>query len=112
MYNIGGLEAMGEYYSIKNDNNLTSGSETSNAYYGLLTYTFADKWGPYFLYEKMDIKAADPYFSALGSSDVTKTHGGLRYDISYRSSVKAEVSHVKWASDDWNQYDVQWGLAF
>jgi hypothetical protein len=113
MYMGDALGLMGEYYAITDEDNIGgAGSKTSNAYYALVTYTIAERWIPYVLYENMDIQEADPYFISLGSSDVTKTHGGLRYNITYKSTVKAEFTRVEWGDEDWNSYAVQWSLAF
>jgi hypothetical protein len=112
LYNLGDLDLMGEYYSIKNKDKIGTASNTTSLYYGLISYTVAYKWVPYLLYENMSVKEADPYFIALGSADVKKTIGGLRYNITYRSSVKAEYRDVSWGNDDWNEYGLQWALAF
>ncbi|MBI4715861.1 MAG: hypothetical protein HY760_08000 [Nitrospirae bacterium] len=113
MYTLGNLDLMGEYFSIKDSDNNTSGDYTSNAYYGLISYTVADRWVPYLLYEKMSVTESDPYFAALGTPDVQKSVAGLRYNLSYRSSIKAEFRGVEWEGmGDWNEYGVQWALAF
>ena len=121
-YDLENLRLMGEYISIKDNDNTTgdAGSNTSSAYYGLISYALTDKWVPYLVYENMSVKSEpgeDPFFIALRSldvtsKDVTKTIGGIRYNISHMSSVKAEVRKVEWGDLDWNEYGVQWALAF
>ena len=113
MYTLGNLDLMGEYFSIKDEDKIgAAGDNTSNAYYGLISYTVADRWVPYLLYENMSVTETDPYFAALGTADVQKSVVGLRYNLSYRSSIKAEFRGVEWGSDDWNEYGIQWSLAF
>ncbi|MBI5746055.1 MAG: hypothetical protein HZA13_03525 [Nitrospirae bacterium] len=114
IYSTGNIDLMGEYFSIKDKDNIGSaGSNTSNAYYGLISYTIADRWIPYLLHENMSVKSdKDPYFIALGSTDVRKTTLGLRYNLSYRSSLKAEWRDVDRADGKWNEYGFQWAIAF
>ena len=115
-YSPGNIDLMGEYFSIKDKDNIGSGkSNTSSAYYALVSYTFAGKWIPYLLYENMSLKngqGEDPYFLALGTKDVKKTTAGLRYNINIRSSVKAEWRNVERGDANWNEYGFQWGLSF
>ncbi len=113
-YGFENLELMGEYISIRDDDNTSggAGSNTSSAYYGLISYALTDRWVPYLVHEDLSVKEEDPYLIALGSSDVTKTIGGIRYNISHRSSVRAEVRKVESGDLDWNEYEVQWALAF
>jgi len=112
-YSIGDLGLAGEYFSIKDENNAPGGgSDTNDAYYGLITYTFRDRWIPYLMYENMSTDMDDPYFRSLGIEDVTKWTAGLRYNINYRSSLKGEFRSVEKGDKDWNEYAIQWALAF
>lgn len=110
------LELMGEYFSIRDKDKLSgSGTHTNHAYYGLLSYALTDRWVPYLLYETKSVKSAageDPYFIALGASDVTKAIGGIRYNLTPKSSVRAEARRVRREDFDWNEYAVQWAIRF
>ena len=117
-YSIADVGLMGEYFSIANKDNIADDSFTSSAYYALLTYSIKDKWIPYVMYENMTADDEDPYFVALGTSDITRVSGGLRYNINYRSSIKGEIRSndqediVKDDTWTWTEYAVQWALAF
>lgn len=112
-YSIGPVGIAGEYFSIKDEDNTTDSSDSNNAYYGLITYTYKDRWIPYLMYENMAAEEDDdPYFISLGVQDLTKTTFGLRYNINYRSSIKGEFRSVEKGDEDWNEYAVQWALAF
>ncbi|MBI5756717.1 MAG: hypothetical protein HZA12_07305 [Nitrospirae bacterium] len=111
-YSTGNVDIAGEYFAINDNDELLDKDYNSNAYYGLITYTFKEKWVPYLLYEKMSVKGDDPYFDFLNTKDITKTTLGLRYNITYRSSVKGEVRSVEKGGSDWNEFAVQWALAF
>lgn len=111
-YAIANVDIAGEYFSIKNKDAGTDKEYTNSAYYGLITYTYKEKWIPYLMYENKAIKEADPYFISLGSLDTEETTVGLRYNINYRSSLKGEYRNITDGSVDWNEYSAQWGLAF
>jgi len=111
MYSPGNVNISGEYFAIGNKSE-SDKKYNSNAYFGLITYALTEKWVPYLLYDNMSIKKDDPYFKALKTKDVTKTTLGLRYNISYRSSVKGEVRAVEKDNNDWNEFALQWALAF
>jgi len=113
-YSIADVGLMGEYFSIANKDNIADDSFTSSAYYALLTYSIKDKWIPYVMYENMTADDEDPYFVALGTSDITRVSGGLRYNINYRSSIKGEIrsNDQEVIDDTWTEYAVQWAIAF
>jgi hypothetical protein len=116
-YGRGSLDLKGEYFSIRDKDKLSggSGTHTSHAYYGLLSYTLADRWVPYLMYEAMSVKSAageDPYFIVLDASDVIKAIGGIRYNLTPKSSIRGEARRVKWGNFDWNEYAVQWAIGF
>lgn len=111
------LGLTGEYFTVRDKDMLSggSGTHTSHAYYGLLSYTLADRWVPYLMYETMSVKngaAQDPYFFVLGVSDVTKAIGGIRYNLTPRSSIRGEARRVKWGDFNWDEYAVQWAIGF
>ncbi len=115
IYAISNIDFMGEYFSIKDKDEAATnlGSFTNSAYYGLVRYTYKDKWVPYILWEHLSAKENDPYLTSLGKNfDNTESMLGLRYNINYRSSVKVEGRAVKADNVDWNEYAVQWALAF
>ena len=114
MYEADKILFLGEYYAIQ-DKDLREGgvgSNTNSAYYALLSYALTPRWVPYAMYEAMALKEADPYVIALGARDLTELAGGVRFNISWRSSVKAEVRSVNRDDNRWAEYAVQWALGF
>ncbi len=114
-YSAGNIDLAAEYFSISDDDNSTAtnaGSNTSDGYFVLARYIIAEKWIPYILYDKMSVSDEDPYFIALGTKDVSKTSVGIRFNINYRSCIKGEFRSVERGDSDWNEYGVQWALAF
>lgn len=111
-YSRENVDLAGEYFSIKDEDNELGGSYTNDGYYGLITYTFKDRWVPYLMYEDMSVDGVDPYIRSLDARDVTKLTLGLRYNINYRSSLKGEFRSVEKDDNDWSEYAVQWALAF
>jgi len=113
MYSTGNLSLSGEYFTIINSDEVTSKDYDVNAYYGLITYSLMDKWIPYVMYETLSVEEADPYVVSLGSVDTEKLTAGLRYNISYSSSIKGEYRDIiDKDGKDWNEFAVQWALAF
>lgn len=116
MYSFSKLYLLGEYFSMQNKDNIISsnaGSNISHAYYGLVTYTYQDKWVPYLLYAVSLKNKADPYLISLGAvNDHRNLSAGLMYNISYRSCVKGEIRSIKDGNTNWNEYALQWALAF
>ena len=121
-YANGPLGLAAEYFTI-NDKDEVSVDEddfSNNAYYGLITFTLMEKWVPYVMYENLSVKEDDPYMMALEiGRDTEELTVGLRYNINYRSSVKVEfrdiINERNVAEDkdaNWNEYAVQWALAF
>ncbi|MBI3994536.1 MAG: hypothetical protein HY349_01035 [Nitrospirae bacterium] len=111
------LELTAEYYAIRDKDRSAAGGGTrvSQAYYALLSYMIGDRWVPYFMYESMSVKSAageDAYLIALAASDTTKTIAGVRYELSSKSSLRAEARKVRWGDFDWNEYGLQWAVGF
>lgn len=119
-YDIGNAGLSGEYFTIQNKDNSGGGTKTSSAYYGLATYSINDTFIPYVMYDNISADQSDPYFKSLGTQDISKLTAGLRYNISYRSSIKGEFRAVDKRNaptpdkknDSWNEYAIQWALAF
>lgn len=113
-YANGPLGLAAEYFTINDKDEATDDDFTNNAYYGLITYTLMEKWVPYVMYENLSVKEADPYMAALEiGRDTEELTAGLRYNINYRSSVKAEYRDIiDEGGADWSEFAVQWALAF
>jgi len=112
-YATGPLSLAAEYFTI-NDKEESGDDFSNNAYYGLITYTLREKWVPYVMYENLSVKEADPYMAALEiGRDTEELTAGLRYNITYRSSVKGEYRDIiDEGGADWSEFAVQWALAF
>jgi len=117
-YANGPLGLAAEYYTINDKDEATEDDFSNNAYYGLITYTFMEKWVPYVMYENLSVKDSvgdeDPYMAALEiGRDTEELTVGLRYNINYRSSVKGEYRNIiDEGGADWNEVAFQWALAF
>ncbi|MFQ5454638.1 MAG: outer membrane protein [Nitrospirota bacterium] len=112
-YKRNGAEFIAEYYNIKDKDKLGSDDFTNNAYYIQGGYRLIEKFTPYLRYENFSDKDNDPYMIALGRKDSIRWIGGIKYDIMYRSAIKAEYRSI----DDEdkkkvNEYAVQWTFAF
>lgn len=118
IYDVGNTDLSGEYFIIQNKDNSPGGkSRTSSAYYVLATYSINDTFIPYLMFDKTAADQSDPYFKSLNTQDISKLTAGLRYNISYRSSIKAEfrtldMSDPNKKNDTWDEYAIQWALAF
>ncbi|MBI5194251.1 MAG: hypothetical protein HZA08_12545 [Nitrospirae bacterium] len=110
-YTLGNIDLSGEYFSIKNKNH-GGMTDTNNAYYGLATYSINDRFIPYLMYDKVLVDHDNPYSKSLGTQDTVNLTAGVRYNINYRSSIKGELRNIDMSGDDWNEYAVQWSLAF
>jgi hypothetical protein len=114
-YLANNIEALGEYYAW--DHDFTGGTSSSSAYYVQLGYLVNGVWTPYIRYESLDAEN-DPYFDAVGMTTGTDRQKnialiGVRYDLNYRSALKAEWRAI---DDDYdgsfNEGAVQWSFSF
>jgi hypothetical protein len=118
-YLANNIEFLAEYYSWNNDSATNNNSTDSSAYYVQIGYLIMDQFTPYARYESLDAKS-DPYFDAVGMTavgvDRTKSIAtfGVRYDINYRSALKAEVRAIDDPDMDgaYNEETVQWSFSF
>lgn len=107
------VEIIGEYYIIKDEDKFGASNDySSSAYYAQVGYLIGEEFLPYLRYEKTSIDENDPYFSVLGTKDTETMIGGLRYNISPASSLKAEVRGVDNGTDKFEEYAIQWAAAF
>ncbi len=113
-YTRGPVSLAGEYFTINDKDELSDDDYNNSAYYGLITYAVKNKWVPYIMYENLSVKEDDPYMRSLAiGRDTEELTLGIRYNINYRSSVKAEYRDIiNEGGDEWSEYAVQWALAF
>lgn len=113
VYTKGPLGMAAEYFRIE-DKSKSAGDFTNTAYYGLIKYSIKEKWEPYLMYEKLSVGDDDPYMSVLQAGiDNKEMTLGLRYNISYRSSLKGEYRNIiDEGGKDWDEVALQWALAF
>ncbi len=112
------IEFMSEVYNWINDTQGATKESGSVAAYGQLGYLIGERTTPYIRYEYLDA-TADAYFNAVGMTVggldrlKTVTTVGVRYDINYRSALKAEYRAIDDQVDGAvNQGAVQWSFAF
>ena len=112
-YFAGNVEFIGEYYIINDgDKFVGSNDYSSSAYYAQGGYLIGEEFLPYLRYEKTSVDENDPYFTVLSTKDTETMIGGLRYNISPASSLKAEVRGVDNGTDKFEEYAIQWAAAF
>ncbi|MDO8413894.1 MAG: hypothetical protein Q7S51_08930 [Gallionellaceae bacterium] len=90
-------ENIAEYYHFSNDN-ATAGTGTNSSWLGFVQVgrTIAELWTPYVRAEKTVLDQDDLYFSnqQYGVS-YTRQLVGVRYSLSAKSALKAEVNRTK-----------------
>ncbi|HEX5093268.1 MAG TPA: hypothetical protein VFV84_11345 [Burkholderiales bacterium] len=92
-YEANDWEAIGEYYRFRNDD-LTggTGTHTSWAAFVQVGRLVADRWTPYFRWEKDSLDQTDPYFASMNSGRSYQSYvAGLRFDLNYKAALKAEA---------------------
>lgn len=114
-YFSGNIEAMGEYYMIKDKDDLGGGAAHSSSAYYIQGGYAAGNLTPYLRYENVSLdNDNDPYFSALGTVESKRTVAGARYNLSMMSAIKAEVRLIdeNTKSGNYEQFALQWAFTF
>jgi len=103
------IEFLSEFYQFRDH-----GTQTYLNYlwYVQAGYKIAGRFTPYARFERWTVRDNDPYFVALGTQDLSKTLGGVRFDIIPASSLKVEYRFINQPSDNYNEFAVQWAFAF
>lgn len=103
-----GAVAMAEYFRFDN------ADASADAFYVQLAYAVAEDITPYLRYESLDIDYADPYFKDLGGGmDRRQTIAGVRYDVTDRSALKAQVRRDgSRGGNTFNVFEMQWAFNF
>ncbi len=107
-YLANNIELLSEFYQILDKD---KESFSSNAWYVQGGYKIAGRITPYVRFEKVMVDENDPYFIALGTSDLKKTIAGMRFDIMLTSSLKIEARFIN-SIDNFQEYGIQWAFAF
>lgn len=107
-YLANSIELLVEFYHITDHDAKTF---QNHAWYVQGGYKIANRFTPYVRFERVTVDEDDPYFTALGTTDLKKTITGIRYDIILTSSLKAEVRFVN-DTDSHQEYAIQWAFAF
>src|SRR5579863_2778577 len=111
------VEFISEYYHfLDRDQMGGTGVHHSKAFYAQLGVPLRDRVIPYFRYEQASLNPQDPYFFNQALMGYQKSIGGVRYNLTSNSSLKAEV---QWVSPDvgyhfqsYTKYKVQWAFGF
>lgn len=111
-YINGPVEFLSEYFYLVNNNK--GRDYFNNLYYIQVAYTLFDLIAPYYRYENSSINSEnDPYFNEIGSKDYHKNIIGLKYDINYKSAIKAEANFInKRGVESHKLYALQWTYSF
>lgn len=107
-YLANNIELLSEFYRIRDKE---KESFSSNAWYVQGGYKIANRLTPYVRFEHVTVDENDPYFIALGTSDLKKTIAGMRFDIILTSSLKIEARFIN-SVDNSQEYGIQWAFAF
>ena len=112
MYRLNSLNIWGEYFYMRHKS-INDETYQNKGYYILFTYSIKDKWVPYLLYEHKNVDKNDTYISALEADmDIKELIAGMRYNISYKHSLKFETRSTKEDNDNFMEFAVQWAIAF
>ncbi len=111
------VEFLGEYYAWQHEN-LASVSTDTVGWYTQLGYRVKEQVMPYVRYSTLDAES-DPYFDAIGVTtpavdrETTVTVVGIRFDIDYRTALKAEYRAIDDDFDgSYNEAAAQWAFSF
>ena len=106
------FDAMGEYYSLKNDDKVGSaGSHVGTAYYLQIGYQITEVIKPVYRYESLAFDDADAYFNILDTMQETRHVFALRYDLNDTNAVKFEISNSDpKMGDSETKYGFQWAF--
>lgn len=94
---IGPWESIAEYYRFRNKD-LSGGGGTHSSWAAFLQvgYTFAERWTPYYRWEKSSLDQADLYFAAQESGrSYTRNVAGLRYTVNANTVIKFEANRTR-----------------
>ena len=97
VYDTDGWELIGEYASLRNSD-LSSGSGKHGSWtgYAQAGYTFADRWTPYYRFEKASLNPSDTYFQALRNGrSYARQVLGLHFNAASRAAVKVEFNRTR-----------------
>ena len=97
VYDNDGWELIGEYAGLRNtDLSGNSGNHGSWTGYAQAGYTFADRWTPYYRFEKAALNSSDNYFLALHNGhSYTRQVLGLHFNAATRAAVKVEFNRTR-----------------
>jgi hypothetical protein len=89
-------EGIGEYYRFHDRDLDTGDTHTSWAAFLQLGRTFAERWTPYYRWEKATFDQGDPYFATQVNGNSYQRHVvGLRYDLNPNASLKVEANRSR-----------------
>ena len=97
VYDDGGWEVIGEAYRLRNTDlsgaGAAHGSSTGYVHVG---HAFADRWVPYYRFEKASLDQSDNYFLAQANGRSYARHLlGLRYNVDPRAALKLELVRTR-----------------
>jgi hypothetical protein len=94
-------EGIGEYYRFRNRDLDTGNTHSSWAGFLQLGRTFAERWTPYYRWEKASLDASDPYFASQENGNSYQRHVvGLRYNLNPNTALKIEANRTREAFGD------------
>ncbi len=93
---VGSWEAIGEYYSFRNDDlSGNTGTHSSWAGFAQAGYALTDRWTPYVRFEKAVLDQTDNYFLGQASGrSYQRNVLGLRYNLNTQSALKVELNET------------------
>ena len=115
-YDILPVQILAEYYNVNSKDMLDTAkpSYNSTGYFAQAAYEFKEKIRPYARIEELAPEMGDPYGNTLiGTEDVQRITGGVRFNISTQSSIKLEAITQKFGDNDsYLIIGTQWAVVF
>jgi hypothetical protein len=110
-------EGIGEYYRFRNRDRDTGATHTSWAAFLQLGRTFAERWTPYYRWEKAAFDQGDPYFALQATGQPYRRHVlGVRYSLNPNTDLKLEANqtHERFGAEDksYTETRAQFALRF
>jgi hypothetical protein len=89
-------EGIGEYYRFRNRDLDAGTTHSSWAAFLQLGRTLAERWTPYYRWERTALDAADPYFALQDNGNSYRRHVlGLRFALNPNAALKVEANRTR-----------------
>lgn len=113
-YDMLPAQFIAEYYSITNEDTLSSPkiSYNANGYFVQAAYEFQETFRPYIRYEEVNPADNDPFTTSLNLNKIKRTTYGIRYNLALESSLKLEGITETKNNETYTIVGFQWAFTF